>query len=122
MASGNGRGSRLTNVDSTLIRRMQLGAACAGVFVAAIASLAMIGWAFHIPTFIRFAPGMTAIKFNSALAFWMCGVALWIRARFQNDLRADRIAMAMGALAALIGLICLLEHLLGVDLRFNELF
>ena len=78
------------------------------------------GWLFGAQALTSVIPGAVAMKLNTALALAGCGIALALLAE-RISARADRAAQALGVLAALLGLLTLLEYLLGLDLRIDQL-
>src|SRR5689334_18937645 len=57
------------------------------------------------------------MKYNSALCFALCGAGAAVLTG-----RDSRWASSAGAVAAIVGLLTLLEYIVGVNLRLDELF
>lgn len=66
-------------------------------------------------------PGLVTMKPNTALAFVLAGVSLWLLRREEADQRARRIAGACAFLVALVGLLTLGEYLAGWNLGIDQL-
>jgi PAS domain S-box-containing protein len=78
------------------------------------------GWLFGAQVLTSVIPGAVSMKLNTALALAGCGIALALLAE-RISARVDRAAQALGLLAALLGLLTLLEYLLGWDLKIDQL-
>ena len=79
--------------------------AAAGVFI--IGGLGLVSWKIHRPESAEGLPWFLGMKANTALAFVVGGIALWLRQRKRQTRRRRTVAgrilaigvMAMGALA-----------------------
>jgi PAS domain S-box-containing protein len=88
----------------------------AGIIVALVGSLVLIGWAFDIPLLKSVLPGLATMKTNTALAFVLTGMTLWA-SHYEGRLRLAQI----GALAVfLIGTLTLSEYLFGWNLGIDQ--
>ncbi|MBL8132511.1 MAG: hypothetical protein JNL42_11690 [Anaerolineae bacterium] len=79
-----------------------------------VAGVVLAGWILRIPQLASIFPGVSAMKFNSALGFLFAGMALRLRVQ----------AKAFPALAVLVGLIgglTLAEYAFHVDFGMDEL-
>ena len=84
-----------------------------GLITAAIGLLAIVGWALGLDALTRVLPGLAAMKVNTALGLVALGAGLRLRAR-------RRLSFALGASAAVVGLMTLGEYLGGVDLGIDQ--
>jgi two-component system CheB/CheR fusion protein len=85
----------------------------------ATSAMVLIGWAVGRPELTTFGSDIS-MKPNAAVCFALLGGALWRRASPPGRTR-DPLALALGAAAAAIGALTLLEHLTGVDLGIDQL-
>lgn len=100
----------------------------ASILVFVFGGLVLVGWSFQFEAVRNFFAGLVAMKVNTALAFVLSGVSLWLlRGRSQDDFdlrRASRRQLLAGSYAVvviLIGLVTLAEDLLGWDLGIDPL-
>jgi len=92
----------------------------AALVVAATGTFVLAGWALDVGALKSIAPGLATMKANTALAFLLSGAALWLL----QEKRAGRyvnLARALALAVALIGLLSVLENLLGWDLGIDQL-
>jgi len=80
------------------------------------ATLALVGWIFHISVLTRLSPSFLPTQFNSALCFLLYGVGLWAL----NGQRSG-IARGLGGAIAAIGLLSLFEHVTNISLGIDTL-
>ena len=76
----------------------------------------IVGWYTGSRTLIQVLPQFVPMQYNTALGFVLSGAALLLLIRERG-----RGAVALGALAALIGALTLVEYVAQVDLRIDEL-
>lgn len=93
----------------------------ASATVIVVGCLALVGWALNITVLKSVLPGLVTMKANTALAFVLAGVSLWILCAEQTGLRMRRIARACAVIVALIGFFTLGEYLFGWDLGIDQL-
>ncbi|HLZ41427.1 MAG TPA: PAS domain S-box protein [Candidatus Sulfotelmatobacter sp.] len=109
--------------DPGILRRLnQFVSLCSGLAVA-FGLWALAGWMFHIPRMKSILSGQVAVKANTAACFLLIGFALWILRKESLPLAAAWKAAAKLAagLAALVGLLSLLECIWGWDLGIDQL-
>jgi len=92
----------------------------ASIIVALIGGLVLLGWTFDVAILKSFVPGLGDMKANAALAFILSALALWLSAR-ESDARPILVARILAAVVALIGFLTLAEHLIGQDLRIDQI-
>jgi len=85
---------------------------CGGLIVA-IAIAVLAGWSSN-QSWLTGLGGQITMKTNTSIGLLLCGVALLVRAR------APRLAATCGAVAGIIGVLTLFEHLSGWDLGIDQ--
>ncbi|MFZ3065278.1 MAG: ATP-binding protein [Nitrospirota bacterium] len=93
----------------------------AGAIAIFIGALALVGWMMDITIFKSVAPWLASMKANTALAFLLSGISLWL---LQGDIIRPwslRIARLCAFLTLLIGLLTLSEYLFGWALGIDQL-
>jgi signal transduction histidine kinase len=93
-------------------------AAAVGV---AVPCLVLAGWALDVATLKNVLPGQPRMVPNTALAFILISVSLWLLRTEESAGRWRRRARACAGAAALIGLLTLSEYLSGRDLKIDAL-
>lgn len=100
------------------LRLLSRVTSAASIFVGC---LVLAGWVLDITALKSVLPGFVTMKANTAVAFILAGVSLWILSTEHAGLRTRRIASACALIVALIGLLTLGEYLLGWDLGIDQL-
>ena len=90
----------------------------AGVLVAAIAILVLVGWTFDAEALKRVSPGLVAMNPVTAVAFILSGAALYLAAGGRG--RAT-IVPGIAALVGLVGLLRLVELIIGLEIGVDRL-
>jgi PAS domain S-box-containing protein len=101
-----------------------LGAVSAGAAVGifGIGALVLVGWAFDVAVLKSFDPGLISMKANSALAFMLAGISLWLSQAKRSRFRLGRgVAWGSASLVAALGLLTLVEYLFGWNLGVDQL-
>ena len=98
----------------------------ASLIVMALGVLALVGWIFDIQAFKSVLPGLATLKANTALAFLLAGIALWVASQENVKPLALRLAQICRIIVFLIGLLTLgeyqFERNIGIDqLIFTDL-
>ncbi|MEK6975604.1 MAG: PAS domain S-box protein [Candidatus Thermoplasmatota archaeon] len=104
--------------DDSLLRIVRAWPLAAGIAVAALGLLALLGWALDLQALKQPLPNLPAMKANTALGFLALGLAL---ARAARRDRPDAVAIGLAIVPLTIGAATLLEFIAGVDLRIDEL-
>jgi PAS domain S-box-containing protein len=86
-----------------------------------VACLVFIGWLFNINTFKSVFPGFVAMNPNSALAFLLAGISLWLLRKRQAGQWMHRIAQICAFAVAVLGMVTLCEYIFGWNSGINEL-
>ena len=103
----------MAELDSSVeTRRLQTFVTIAAVVVAAIGALALAGWIADSGLLKSIAPGLPAMKANTALALIVSAAAL-LCLRTEAAARTKRIGRILGLAVAAFGLLVCVEHLFG---------
>jgi PAS domain S-box-containing protein len=95
---------------------------CAAVVTSCIGIAVLIGWMLDIPAVTRIYPGLPTMKVNTAFCFVLLGVALWLSTADSTPTRPLRwLGQAAAAVAALLGMLTLVQYVFGVDLGVDRL-
>jgi PAS domain S-box-containing protein len=86
-----------------------------------VGTAVLLGWALDIVPLTTVIPGRASMKPNTAVAFVLAGLALWLRWRGSGAKWARPVATAAGASSAVIGLATLVEYASGSDLGLDRL-
>jgi signal transduction histidine kinase len=87
----------------------------------AVPCLVLAGWALDIVTLKNVLPGQPQMVPNTALAFILTSVSLWLLRTEESAARWRRHACACAGVVTLIGLLTLGEYLSGRDLKIDTL-
>ena len=109
------------SVNSRLLSSYRRASQVASAIVIAIGFLVLLGWLFEIPALKSMPPGLATMKANTALAFMLAGISLWLTSAKQENQRLDRIARACAILTALIGLLTISEYIFSQNLGIDQL-
>ena len=82
--------------------------------------LVLVGWISDIPSLKSVLPGLTTMKANTALAFILSGISLWVLQKEQTSLHTRRIGQVCAAFVALAGILTLSEYVLDLDLGLDQ--
>lgn len=107
------------SVASESIMRPAWVGLAAGGFLVLLGGTILTDWFLRVPSLLQLLPGHVAMVFNTALCFFMAGLALVIPQRWLRW--CTRLQITFGTLVVLIAAAMLLQHLtntnLGIDLR-----
>ena len=116
-----------TGLDRRVERRAissplsQLSVAC-GAAVTAGGLIVLSGWTFGLARLKNLSPGAVSMKPNAAAALALCGLALVMCDRRHGASRARAaVGVVAAALAAAVGILTLLEYIVGADLGIDQL-
>ncbi len=93
----------------------------AGGVVFGVGFLVLMGWLFDIPALKSILPSLATMKANTALAFALAGISLWLASAKHENQWIALIAKACAALTVLIGLFSLSEYIFGRDFGIDQL-
>ncbi len=100
-------------------RAASLVSGAAGAVVALLGTIMLLGRAFDLPALETLLPTALPVKGNTAACFVLLGLALWLQRIPAARLR--RLAQALALVVVAVGLLTLVEHGLGWDLRIDDL-
>ena len=86
-----------------------------------VSCLVLVGWTFNLPTLRSVLPGQPQMVPNTALAFIMAGLAVWILWRGRETPRSSVVFWVCALVVLLIGSITLGEYLTGANSGFDSL-
>ncbi len=92
-----------------------------GALAIAMGLAALVGWSLDLRVLTTFAPGWQPMKANTALCLVLLGSALLLLRPRERPVLQTRIGAALAALAALIGLLSLVEYATGRGLGIDQL-
>lgn len=87
------------------------------LFCIALAIAVFIGWYTHNLALIQILPDLVPMQYNTALGFLLIGAGLLI-----SLLKLPKIGGIIGFLAAVLGLLTLIEYIFALDLHIDQLF
>ncbi len=77
--------------------------------------IVLFGWYTHNEILIQFSPSFVPMQYNTALGFLLCGLGI-----FFIDRKNHNIGVACGSLVLLLGLLTLLEYILGLEFGIDQ--
>ncbi|MEK9133354.1 MAG: PDC sensor domain-containing protein, partial [Pseudomonadota bacterium] len=86
-----------------------------------VGGLVLLGWMFDVAALMRVFPGFVSMKPNTALAFILAGLSLWLATSGGAGPRTRRSARACAGMVVVIGALTLSEYLGGWDLHIDQL-
>src|SRR5882757_3024519 len=92
--------------------------ASASVFVIGLLGLAY--WKFHSAGLARSFPGLSEMKANTALGFFLCGISLWLNGHQTGPLILRRAGQVIALAVIAIGLLALGEFFFNWFPWFDE--
>src|SRR5690349_24314441 len=78
--------------------------------VIAVGFLVLVGWLFDISALKSILPQLATMKANTALAFVLSGISLWLSSAERESKWTDLFAKVCAVMAILIGLFSLSEY------------
>ena len=99
----------------SVVRLREWIIAAGGVLVA-LGFTVLAGWYSGTPILLQIHPALVPMQYNTAAGFLLSGLMLLALAYDQR-----RVAMALGAIVATIGILTLSEYILSVDLGIDQL-
>src|SRR3974390_176783 len=109
-----------------LVSRARQFAIGVSVFAGVVGILVLLGWMFGSALLVSGIPGAAKMMPNTAIGFLLAAHALWFRSVSVAGLRPVKpwygtIANVCAGLAALVGLVSLVEYVAGADLGIDTL-
>lgn len=104
-----------------LISLLKFAAQAGSILVILVGCSVLVGWALDIMVLKSILPKLVTMKANTALAFVLTGVSLWLARAKRADRGMHRVSQVCAFTAALVGLLTLSEYLFGWDLGIDQL-
>jgi PAS domain S-box-containing protein len=119
----SGEESTTGEFDPGILRRLNQFVTSCSVLAFGFGAWVLMGWVLHIPRMKSILAGQVAVKANTAACFLLIGFALWfLRKESLPAAAAWKLAARFAAaLAAVVGLLSLMEGIWGWDLRIDHL-
>src|SRR5687767_11153413 len=86
-----------------------------------VGGLVLLGWIFDIPVLKSILPGFTTMKANTAFAFILSGMALWLMLKEPVTQQRQYAIQAFAFIITLLGLHTLSEYMFGAQLGVDQL-
>jgi signal transduction histidine kinase/DNA-binding response OmpR family regulator len=93
----------------------------ASILAIFVGCMVLAGWSFDVGVLERILPGLVAMNPISAVGFVLAGVSAWLLQKQRASLRVRRIAQACALIVALLGLLKLLQMLIGWESGIDQL-
>lgn len=81
-----------------------------------LGAVVISGWYLHVTELIQVLPQFVPMQYNTALGFLLSGVGLFALVK-----KMDRLALACGAIVAILGALTLLQYIFAIDLAIDQL-
>ena len=91
-----------------------------GLLIALSGAVVLAGWLFDVPALRALGTGSVTMKGNTAIAFMLIGGSLWSLCRRGAATTAQAIPRLAALLAAVIGLLSLIQYLTPADLGIDH--
>lgn len=101
--------------------RLELLSQAANTIVLIVGLLVLVGWTADIPALKSVAPGLVTMKPNTAVGFFLAGMALWLFQDEQIRPWKRRLALGCALSVAMIGFLTLMEYLWRWDSGIDQL-
>jgi len=89
--------------------------------VIVVGFLVLVGWLFDISVLKSILPSLATMKANTALAFLLAGLSLWLASIKHENQWIDLIAKGCATLTVLIGLLTVSEYVFSRDFGIDQL-
>jgi len=109
------------NCNYAWVTRCEWLARCFALAVAVLGLTVLIGWALHIDALKSVLAGWVTMKANTALGFFLAGVALFAADRRRKFSGWSSIHLVFSATIAIVGLLTLGQYLFDADFRIYQL-
>ncbi len=93
----------------------------AGILTIAAGCLVIAGWFFNIETFKNILPGTVSMKFNTAVCFILCGIALLLLNAPVLSANRKKVALVCAGLVMFTGLLTFSQYIFGFNTGIDEL-
>ena len=109
--------------DPRFVKWLSVFASTTAVFSAVVGLSGLAGWSLHIPSLTTWGTAQVTMVANTAACFVLIGVSLWLLRRKDNQSfgwARELAAKTAAAIAGLMGLLGLAEHLFRLDLGIDQ--
>jgi len=109
--------------DPRFVKWLSVFVSTTAVFSAAVGLSGLAGWSLHIPSLTTWGTAQVTMVANTAACFVLIGVSLWLLRRKDNQSfgwARELAAKTAAAIAGLMGLLGLAEHLFRLDLGIDQ--
>lgn len=109
--------------SQNLVSRYQRISLILSILVGAIGLIGLLGWIFDIKIFLTIFPNFMPIRVNAAVAFMIISISLMLQQKKPEKIFNVRtiIAKILALIVFTIGLLTLLESLLGINFLIDQL-
>jgi len=110
--------------DPRVVRHLSLFVGFAVWLTVAVGLLSLAGLTFHFDVLKSILPGQPVIKINAAVCLLLLALSLWLlrKGGHQAFSRIGKLfGLLMAAIAAVVGLLSVIEYVTGWDLRIDQL-
>jgi len=111
--------------NSGFVKRLQFSSQIAAAFGVFVGCVVLAGWVLDKDTLKSVVPGLITMKANTAIAFLLASLSLWLLGHEQTDsskgARRRRVAYGFALMVVLIGGLSLGEYLLGRNFGIDQL-
>lgn len=109
--------------NKNLIQRLEFISRLCGIFVMLIGGIVIIGWLFDLPTVRSILPHFVAMKFNTALCFFLSGLSIYLLTPQEKVTKQKRsFTRICVIIVSLIGLLSLSQYIFNYNLGIDQLF
>lgn len=102
-------------MNKFLINKILIKTSGTSVFLLGVTVI--IGWYFNLPILIQVHPSFVAMQFNTALGFFVLGLAILI-----FNIHRKIITISLATIAILLGSLTLIQYIFQIDLSIDTLF
>jgi len=111
----------ISQSDPRLIALFRTISKIAGAITVFAGVIVLFGWIMDITALKSVFSGLVSMKANTALAFVLSGLSLWLMADTAVSRQSLRITQILASAVGLIGLLTLCEYLFGWDMGIDQL-
>jgi len=111
----------ITHTDRHSISPLRSWSKAGSATAIVVGLLVLVGWALDIEILKRGVPGLVSMKANTAIAFILSGITLWLLQADQVGPRTRPIAHVYAFIVTVIGALTLIEYQFGWDFGIDQL-
>src|SRR5882724_6858135 len=105
--------------DLVSTSRYKTFARATSVFLTLVGTLVLMGWVLNIPILTSGLPGSVTMKANTAFAFILTGITLWLLLKGVTTQPAHQAIQFLAFIIAMLGLLTLCEYIFGWQLGID---